>query len=51
MIRPKESTDITYKLFKLDGISKQQIRRALVRLFWRFDDILIDYPKAHPVLG
>jgi hypothetical protein len=26
--------------------SKQQIRRALVRLFWKFEDILIDEPKA-----
>ena len=51
IIRPKESTDLIFKLFSQDQITKQQIRRGLVRLFWKFEDILIDYPKGHNVLG
>lgn len=51
IIRPKEATDIVYQLFTANKISKQQIRRALVRLFWRFDDIITDYPKGYNVLG
>ncbi len=51
MIKPKEATDIAFKLFQDAYISKQQIRRALARLFWKFSDILIDYPKGHNVLG
>jgi len=40
------------KIVFSDGfITKQQIRRGLVRLFWRLEDILLDYPKANQVLA
>jgi hypothetical protein len=51
VIRAKDATDITQSLFNANLITKQQIRRALVRLFWRFEDICIDYPKAPNVFA
>lgn len=47
--KPREVADITKNLFEIESgrlITKQQIRRALVRLFWKFEDILLDVPHA-----
>lgn len=32
-------------------ITKQQIRRGLVRLFWKFEDILLDVPQAPQIMA
>ena len=50
-IKPKEMADVVKKLYHEDFITKQQIRRGLMRLIWRFEDILLDYPKALNVLA
>ena len=49
-IKPKEAVDLTQKMFENDMISKQHIRRGLVRLFWRYDDIILDFPRAGGVV-
>jgi hypothetical protein len=46
--------ELTKLLFDIEGeriITKQQIRRGLVRLFWKFEDILLDVPKAPQFLA
>jgi hypothetical protein len=46
-VKPREVAELTKLLFDTKGeriITKQQIRRGLVRLFWRFEDILLDVP-------
>eukprot|EP00347_Sterkiella_histriomuscorum_P006178 403353763 len=50
-VKPREVADLVKNVF-IDGvITKQQIRRGLVRLFWRLEDILLDYPRANQVLA
>ena len=43
-VKPKEVAVIVKYLFQLGLVTKQQIRRGLVRLFWRLEDILLDHP-------
>ena len=50
-VKPKEAAEITRIIFENGVINKQQIRRGLVRLFWRFDDILLDVPLAPQLLA
>lgn len=45
-VKAKEVAEIVKTLFTDNVITKQQIRRGLVRLFWRLEDIMLDYPKA-----
>jgi hypothetical protein len=50
-VKPRESADLTKGLIDHGFITKQQIRRALVRLFWKLEDILIDAPNASQILA
>jgi hypothetical protein len=53
-VKPREAADLTKILFEQEQgklITKQQIRRGLVRLFWKLDDILLDVPKATLILA
>lgn len=43
--------DIIRDLFIDSIITKQQIRRGIVRVFWRLEDIMLDYPKANQILS
>jgi hypothetical protein len=49
--KPREVSDLTRDLTTAGIITKQQIRRGLVRLFWKFEDILLDAPLATQVLA
>lgn len=47
-VKPREVADLVKNVFLNEGlITKQQIRRGLVRLFWRLEDILLDFPRAN----
>lgn len=51
-VKPREVADLTLILFEMSGLlTKQQIRRGLVRLFWKLEDILLDVPNATQVLA
>lgn len=42
--KSKEAADLTDSLVTSKVVTKQQIRRGLMRLFWKFEDILLDVP-------
>ena len=44
--KTREAADLTKSLVTKRVVTKQQIRRALMRLFWKFEDILLDVPYA-----
>ena len=58
-VKPREVADLLKNLIEkgaVEGgttaiITKQQIRRGLSRLLWRFDDIMIDVPLAPQILA
>lgn len=50
-VKVREVANIVREIFTDGLITKQQIRRGLVRLFWRLEDIMLDYPKANQILA
>lgn len=51
-VKPREVADLVKNVFLNEGlITKQQIRRGLVRLFWRLEDMLLDFPRANQVIA
>lgn len=50
-VKPREAADLTRIEIENGILTKQQLRRGLVRLFWKFEDIMIDVPLAPKVLA